>query len=401
MVFNETLPVNEWTCQHLDKIMKQGDWLYTNLQRDNSYPLISDIPKSIWLDGILYEIQTGATIFGPVQSENFTFSRLDDITSSLAKYNIVTIGSHVPAYSCALILDDSSRCFIFDSHSRNENGLCSPDGKATLTQHNKSDVVNFIRQLAESLGGVSQFEMTPVIVKTMHVPSTESDSLDSDAILACNESDFDSDIPLSTYASLMQQVNLQRSERASKQKARFMLKKFDECDSDLQDLGHITDSDATGDEEYIPPKGKRPKKKSKAKKNPPEKTFLVTCNETVQSDVSSILSNLIEAVVDVVENKIETDLSFTCDKSETSRKGRKRTRQEELWADNKRRKARNTGQEYTTRKGKVHRAKALGQGCGDKCRLRCHDKISDSSRELIFHSFWKLGDINQERSFIN
>ena len=146
MVFNETLPVNEWTCQHLDKIMKQGDWLYTNLQRDNSYPLISDIPKSIWLGCILNEIQTGATIFGPLHSENFTFSRLDDITSSLAKYNIVTIDSHVPAYSCALILDDSSRCFIFDSHSRNENGLCSPDGKATLTQHNKSNVVNFIRQ---------------------------------------------------------------------------------------------------------------------------------------------------------------------------------------------------------------------------------------------------------------
>ena len=146
MVFNETQPVNEWTCQHLDKIMKEGDWLYTNLQRDNSYPLIPDIPKSIWLGCILNEIQTGATIFGPLHSENFTFSRLDDITSSLAKYNIVTIDSHVPAYSCALNLDDSSRCFIFDSHSRNENGLCSPDGKATLTQHNKSNVVNFIRQ---------------------------------------------------------------------------------------------------------------------------------------------------------------------------------------------------------------------------------------------------------------
>ena len=127
----------------------------------------------------------------------------------------------------------------------------------------------------------------------------------------------------------------------------------------------------------------------------------MTCNETVQSDVSSILSNLIEAVADVVENEIETDLSFTCDKSGTSRNHRTRTRQEKLWADNKRRKARNTGQECTTRKEKVHRAKALGQGCGDKCRLRCHDKISDSSRELIFHSFWKLGDINQERSFIN
>ena len=106
MVFNETQPMNEWTCQHLDKIMKQADWLYTNLQRDNSYPLISSIPKSIWLGCILNEIQTGATIFGPLHSENFTFSRLDDITSSLAKYNIVTIDSHVPAYWCALILDD-------------------------------------------------------------------------------------------------------------------------------------------------------------------------------------------------------------------------------------------------------------------------------------------------------
>ena len=184
----------------------------------------------------------------------------------------------------------------------------------------------------------------------------------------------------------MQQVNLQRSKRASKKKHAFCLRKFDECDSDLQDLGHIKDSDATGDEEYIPLRRKRLKKKSKAKKIP-EKTFLVTCNETFQSDVSSILSNLIEAVGDVVQSEIETDLSFTCDKSGTSRNCRTRTRQEKLWVDNKRRKARHTGQEYTTRKEKVHRAKALGQGCGDKCRLRCHDKISNSSRELIFHSF--------------
>ena len=92
--------------------------------------------------------------------------------------------------------------------------------------------MSFIRELAESLGGVSQFEMTPVIVKTIHVPSTESDSLDLDAILVCNESDFDSDISLSTYASLLQQVNLQRSERASKQKKNALcLTKFDECDN--------------------------------------------------------------------------------------------------------------------------------------------------------------------------
>ena len=152
--------------------------------------------------------------------------------------------------------------------------VCSPDGKATLTQHSKSNVVNFIRQLAESQGGVSQFEMTPVIVKKIHVPSTESDSLDSDAILACYESDFDSDIPLSIYAFLMQQVNLQRSERASKQKVRFLLKKFNEFDSDLQDLGHIRDLDATGDDEYIPLKRKRLKKKSKAKKKYQKRLFL-------------------------------------------------------------------------------------------------------------------------------
>ncbi|GFO24697.1 hypothetical protein PoB_005120200 [Plakobranchus ocellatus] len=165
-------------------------------------------------------------------------------TSAPTKYNILTIGSHVLAFVCALILNDSSKCFIFDSHSRNESGLCSPDGKAT-----------------DSLGGVSQFEITPVIVKMIHVPSTESDSFDSDAILACDKSDFDSDTPFSTYAALMQQINTHRNERASKRKVCLMIQVLDESDKDFQDLGHITDSNATDDEEYRPPKLNRLKKK--------------------------------------------------------------------------------------------------------------------------------------------
>ncbi|GFO31057.1 hypothetical protein PoB_005756200 [Plakobranchus ocellatus] len=95
----------------------------------------------------------------------------------------------------------------------------------------------------------------------IHVPSTESDSFESDVILACDESDFDSDTPLSSYAALVHQINMQRNERASKRKACLMIQTCNESDKDIQDLGHITDSDATDDEEYLPPKLKRLKKK--------------------------------------------------------------------------------------------------------------------------------------------
>ncbi|KAK3793062.1 hypothetical protein RRG08_016570 [Elysia crispata] len=59
------------------------------------------------------------------------------------------------------------------------------------------------------------------------------------------------------------------------------------------------------------------------------------------------------------------------------------------------------GEKYTTRKVKECRAKVLGNGCREKCRIRCRHKISSALRKDNFISFRKLGDINKQKTFIN
>ncbi|CAG4964419.1 unnamed protein product [Parnassius apollo] len=38
--------------------------------------------------------------------------------------------------------------------------------------------------------------------------------------------------------------------------------------------------------------------------------------------------------------------------------------------------------------------------CGEKCRLKCKDKINKISRQQLFHAFWGLRNLERQREFI-
>ena len=73
-----------------------------------------------------------------------------------------------------------------------------------------------------------------------------------------------------------------------------------------------------------------------------------------------------------------------------SKRGRKRTRNEEMWTRNIRKQKRNTGEQYVGRTGKLVAKKKQGPPC--KCLNKCFDRISDNDRNGIFERFWSLGD---------
>ena len=62
------------------------------------------------------------------------------------------------------------------------------------------------------------------------------------------------------------------------------------------------------------------------------------------------------------------------------------------WVDSKAKKARNTGQLGTDRKGKTILPRRMRAGCGSECRFSCCLKISLAERRNVFDNFWKLGD---------
>jgi hypothetical protein len=99
--------------------------------------------------------------------------------------------------------------------------------------------------------------------------------------------------------------------------------------------------------------------------------------------------------VEVIEDspKEEEDLP-------AKERSRQRKRKPETWKDRTRKRRRNRGESYVSRNGKKRQARKIGNGCGDRCRMRCQTKFSQEEREEIFESYWALGDATRQRNFL-
>lgn len=93
----------------------------------------------------------------------------------------------------------------------------------------------------------------------------------------------------------------------------------------------------------------------------------------------------------------------SCDVAPLQLKGkgvkRRRVRNPEKWKENERKAKRTRGEAYITKKGKLVKAKELGEPC--KCRRECHTKISEEERRMIFEEFYKLTSEGQDQLIAN
>lgn len=81
-------------------------------------------------------------------------------------------------------------------------------------------------------------------------------------------------------------------------------------------------------------------------------------------------------------------------------KSSKRVRHVDAWKQNIRKKQRNSGQTYTSRKGVIVEAKQF-KGGQCPCPSKCHEKISEEQCKKIFTEYYKLADHNLQTSFLN
>ncbi|KAG8193005.1 hypothetical protein JTE90_028125 [Oedothorax gibbosus] len=92
-----------------------------------------------------------------------------------------------------------------------------------------------------------------------------------------------------------------------------------------------------------------------------------------------------------------------CDERPIQLKGkgvkRRRVRNPEKWKENERKAKRTRGEAYITKKGKLVKAKELGEPC--KCRRECHTKITEEERRIIFEEFYKLTSEGQDQLIAN
>lgn len=101
------------------------------------------------------------------------------------------------------------------------------------------------------------------------------------------------------------------------------------------------------------------------------------------------------------------------DPSNNEKVGRKKLKRPATWHKEKVKKLRNSGEAYfsistlnnpdgTKTKEKVVRpAKTLLPPCGNKCKLKCSDKLNNVERAKIFKEYWGLKDLEKQREFIS
>ncbi|KAI8429313.1 hypothetical protein MSG28_007808 [Choristoneura fumiferana] len=84
---------------------------------------------------------------------------------------------------------------------------------------------------------------------------------------------------------------------------------------------------------------------------------------------------------------------------ETAKRSRKRTRDPSKWKQNIAKALRNSGKAYVSSSTKKEvPARCVKDAC--KCRLKCVDNISDTDRNTLFETYWSIGDIEIQRSYI-
>ncbi|CAL4067502.1 unnamed protein product, partial [Meganyctiphanes norvegica] len=77
----------------------------------------------------------------------------------------------------------------------------------------------------------------------------------------------------------------------------------------------------------------------------------------------------------------------------------KRARNEDDWITNRAKKARNLGQEYTSRMtGKVVKAREVGPDC--RCTLKCFERVGIENINTIFTQYYASGDYNIQCAYI-
>ncbi|CAG5048794.1 unnamed protein product [Parnassius apollo] len=82
-------------------------------------------------------------------------------------------------------------------------------------------------------------------------------------------------------------------------------------------------------------------------------------------------------------------------------KGRLRLIHRDQWLDVQRKTNKNLGKAYKGRDGRLRKGKEMGLACGENCKLKCSQKVTDFERNLLFKAFWSMGEIVRHWDFIN
>ena len=102
LIMNVKEDVEDWTSETLVRILRNGDWVCINTNLGESqYPLVTDIPKQVWVDGQQYDVSIISLHFGSlyIQLEDEYFTTIVDALDMFQYCCNLTFGNRAPGYS--------------------------------------------------------------------------------------------------------------------------------------------------------------------------------------------------------------------------------------------------------------------------------------------------------------
>lgn len=162
LIYNIHKPCNLWKPTDLDQILKTGDILYNSIGK-NTKLLITEIPRYIKLYEIIYFLNFENCELGYIFKDNIIinsvkFSKLSHFVSKF-KYFVLILSD-----SAVSIINDNSTFWVFDPHSRNEEGFPSSSGTSILLHFpNFINLCTYIEKMSK-INNYQMYELIPISI---------------------------------------------------------------------------------------------------------------------------------------------------------------------------------------------------------------------------------------------
>ncbi|XP_034244966.1 uncharacterized protein LOC117647355 [Thrips palmi] len=124
----------------------------------------------------------------------------------------------------------------------------------------------------------------------------------------------------------------------------------------------------------------------------------ILINENILNDENTNDSDIIDEASDqeIIEDQ-EPEPNQDPTPENVKKRTRKRQRKPDTWLVNIKKQKRQAGEEYVNKAGVTVPAKPMGPGCKATCRYKCHSKVSQEEREIVYRTYRKKVTGDQAR----
>ena len=130
LIYNTIKPFNLWESEDLDQVLQSGNILYNSIGKKTTL-LVSEVPRYIKLHETIYFLNYENCTLGCIFEDNIIINsvQLSKLSNLLTKYKYFLL---ILSDSCISVVNDNNTFWVFDPHSRDEEGFPSSSGTSVL-----------------------------------------------------------------------------------------------------------------------------------------------------------------------------------------------------------------------------------------------------------------------------